>query len=396
MSEARSIWLVARRELVERARSKAFLVSSVLTVVLVSGLAVVPGLLGALESGPTEIAVAGEGSEQAAEALDAAAESAALELDLSQAASPRAAEDAVASQEVEAAFIDGEQLVVRERADEAQAAVANAAARQLRLARGLSSAGLTQGEVAELTSRQPIEVTALSPESEQAEFETYSIGFAGVLLLFFGLLFYGQWVLTGMIEEKTNRTVEVLLSTLRPRQLLAGKGFGIGVLGAGQIVLVAIVVGGLRLATGADLPATAPATAAHIVVWFVLGFGLYSIAFATAGSLCSKIEDAQTVGTPVNLGVIVAYAIGLFTILPDVGSQLAARIATYIPPLTPIVVPARASTGQLPLWEAVIAGLLMVAAIYASIRVGGRIYEGALLRTGERVKLRAALQSAGG
>jgi ABC-2 type transport system permease protein len=390
MSEARSIWLVARRELVERARSKAFLVSSVLTVVLVSGLAVVPDLLGALESGPTEIAVAGEGSEQAAEALDAAAESAALELDLSQAASPRAAEDG------EAAFIDGEQLVVRERADEAQAAVANAAARQLRLARGLSSAGLTQGEVAELTSRQPIEVTALSPESEQAEFETYSIGFAGVLLLFFGLLFYGQWVLTGMIEEKTNRTVEVLLSTLRPRQLLAGKGFGIGVLGAGQIVLVAIVVGGLRLATGADLPATAPATAAHIVVWFVLGFGLYSIAFATAGSLCSKIEDAQTVGTPVNLGVIVAYGIGLFTILPDVGSQLAARIATYIPPLTPIVVPARASTGQLPLWEAVIAGLLMVAAIYASIRVGGRIYEGALLRTGERVKLRAALQSAGG
>ena len=114
------------------------------------------------------------------------------------------------------------------------------------------------------------------------------VAYVGSLLLLMSLAIYGQWVVSGVIEEKNNRVVEMILSTVRPRHLLAGKVIGIGLLGFAQLVLVA---GSRRRA--ARLPASStprPAlggSVALVIPWFVLGFALYAVAYAAAGALAS-------------------------------------------------------------------------------------------------------------
>ena len=96
----------------------------------------------------------------------------------------------------------------------------------------------------------------------------------------------------GVTEEKSSRVVELLLTTLSPRRLLAGKVLGVGLLGLAQLVVAggaALAAG--RLAGGAGLPSAAPETVALVLLWFVLGYVFYSVAFAAVGALVSRQED---------------------------------------------------------------------------------------------------------
>lgn len=111
----------------------------------------------------------------------------------------------------------------------------------------------------------------------------------GVILLYLALLTFGVAVTTGVIEEKTSRVVEVLLSAIRPHHLLAGKVLGIGILGLAQLVMVATPALVVAAGTGTDLPSGSALTVASLVLWFVLGYALYSCAYAAAGSLVSRM-----------------------------------------------------------------------------------------------------------
>src|SRR4029078_13310332 len=111
------------------------------------------------------------------------------------------------------------------------------------------------------------------------------VAYTGSLLLFFSLAVYGQWVLAGVVEEKNNRVVELVLSTVRPRHLLAGKVIGIGLLGLAQLAIVAGLAAGLLAAGVFDAPASLGTSVALVVPWFALGFALYAVAFAAAGAL---------------------------------------------------------------------------------------------------------------
>ena len=134
------------------------------------------------------------------------------------------------------------------------------------------------------------------------------------MLLLYGQLFgYGVWIATGVIEEKSSRVVEILLSAIRPRQLMAGKIVGIGLLGFAQLVFIAMFAIALAVITGAipDSSETPIAIALLVIGWFVLGFAFYATLFAVAGSLVTRMEELQNVLTPINLPILVSFFISI-------------------------------------------------------------------------------------
>jgi ABC-2 type transport system permease protein len=199
-------------------------------------------------------------------------------------------------------------------------------------------------------------------------------------------------VAQGVVEEKSSRVVEILLSTVRPWHLLLGKVIGLGVVGLVQLGILAVV--GLAVATGTgvlSVSGVAAGAAAWGIVWYLLGFLLYAMIYGAAGSLVSRQEDTQTVVGPVNIALIIGFIVGinLLTQSPD---GTATRVVSLIPLLSPVLMPARISTGAAAPWEIVTSLALTIASIALVTWLGARIYQNGVLRVGSRVKLADALR----
>ncbi len=235
-------------------------------------------------------------------------------------------------------------------------------------------------------------VRGLEPEDPN-RLTSMIAAFAAMFLLYFAILSYGAWTLNGVIEEKSNRIVEVLMSALRPHHLLAGKVLGIGLLGLIQLVLVS---GSALLAALAvdlfDLPRVTMTVVGSMVLWFVLGFAFYAVAYAGLGALVSRMEDAQSVATPLTLIGVFGYILAMQTLENPDGPL--AIVSSFIPATAPFVVPIRTVQSAIRWWELVLAVLVMAAATYGMIRLAGRLYQGGILHIGQRMKVREAWKSA--
>jgi ABC-2 type transport system permease protein len=224
--------------------------------------------------------------------------------------------------------------------------------------------------------------------------QALGIGIAAGALIYMTLLTLGQMVAQGVVEEKSSRVVELLLSTVRPWQLMAGKVLGIGAVGLIQVLIYGIVGGVAGAATGV-LPSIGGTGNAIIglIVWYILGFLMYSLAFAGAGALVSRQEDAAGVVMPILMFVIAAWVVGISVIPSDPTSSVAA-IMSLIPMFAPTLMPMRIAMGVVPAWQYGLAVVLAVALIPALLWLAGRIYRNGVLRTGARVKLSEALKAA--
>jgi ABC-2 type transport system permease protein len=208
-------------------------------------------------------------------------------------------------------------------------------------------------------------------------------------VLFLAVTMYGAMVMSGVVEEKTSRVVEVLLARMPARNLLAGKIAGIGLLGLIQIGITAVVALITVAAVGSfDIPAVRGAVIAWAVVWFVVGYALYATVFGALGSLASRTEDTQSVAGPVSGLLIAAYFVSFAT----VGSPHAlwARLLSYVPAFSPFAMPNRVAMGGAAWWEPPVALAISVAAIAALVALGGRVYTAAILHTGPTLSLRDA------
>jgi ABC-2 type transport system permease protein len=209
------------------------------------------------------------------------------------------------------------------------------------------------------------------------------------LLLFGTITTYGAMVLSGVVEEKSSRTVEVLLARMPARNLLAGKIAGIGALGLAQIgltALVALVAG--AMVDAVDIPAVGGGVVAWAVVWFVLGYALYATVFGTLGSLASRTEDASSVAGPVTVVLILGFMLSFAAI----GSAYTtwARLVSWFPITAPFAMPNRIAMGAATWWDPLVAVALTIGAIAGLIVVGGRIYTRAILHTGATLSLAEA------
>ena len=374
MSGRRAIALVAWREIRERLRSKAFLASTVLILALVAGSA----LLGQLVDPQQTYKVAV--TTPVPTGLGAALEHAAKPFDEAQ-VRLRTVESAASGRrllengEVDALLLlSADRLVFKQNVDAKTAAVADSAVRAIRN---------------ELPPAPELTTTTLHPPDDEPGDAAVLVAFAGSLLLFMSLAFYGQWVISGVVEEKNNRVVEVILSAVRPRDLLAGKVIGIGSLGFAQLALVAGLAAGLLVAGVFDAPAELGADMALVIPWFVLGFALYAVAYAVAGALASSQQNPDTAAQPVTYALIAVYFTGYVVLAEDAEGPLASLLTVF--PLTaPLVLPARSALVGVPLWQHALAVVLVLAAIYALVRFAGRVYAHGLLRGGPGLGLRAA------
>jgi ABC-2 type transport system permease protein len=374
VSGRRAITLVARREIRERLRSKVFLVSTLVMLLIVAGST---ALQGALSKEPTyRVAVTTPAPVGLATALERAAQPFDdAKVRLRVVASPAAGRRVLESEDVDALLLlSQDRIVFRTSVDAKAAAIADTAVRALR--HRLPPAP-------ELTT-----ATLHRPSTESTDAETL-VAYVGSLLLLTSLAIYGQWVVTGVVEEKNNRVVEIVLSTVRPRHMLAGKVIGIGLLGLSQLALVAGLAASLLLAGFFDAPAALGGSVALVIPWFALGFALYAVAYAVAGALASRQQNSDTAGQPVTYTLLAVYFAGYVTLASNVNGPLA-NVLTVFPLTAPLVLPARSALVGVPLWEHVLAVVLVLATISTLLRLAGRIYGQGLLRSGPRLGVRAA------
>jgi ABC-2 type transport system permease protein len=387
LSSAALVRLVALREISARMRDKNFIISSVVILVLLVGSL---GLQVALSSGGAEarIGVVGDnaGLAQALEAQGDALDVDVTVVDLDDEAAARAA---VEAEDVDGVVLtgggQGAQLLVQQSADGSLQAVVQGAVAQLSVAEQLQAAGLASLDVPQ------VPVTALDPDADVNN-QRVAAALIGVGVLYGLLILFGQFVAQGVVEEKSSRVVELLLATMKPWQLLAGKILGLGLLGLAQIVVIAVVgVAGAIAFDLVDVPGDIVGTAGAVVFWFILGYALYAAIFAVGASLVSRQEDLGTVLMPTTLVLVAAFVVGVQAASNPDGTL--AVVTSYIPGLSQIVMPVRQAAGTVALWEIALAVLLMLAAIALMVRLGGRIYAGALLRTSGKTKLREALKA---
>jgi ABC-2 type transport system permease protein len=397
MSRWRSIWLVAKREILERGRSRGFILSVFFTTVLVVGSFIVPALLFGEEEA-TKVGVV----QPAPDTLDTAIAATAAQFEREVVVTDYP-DDATADAALEAGEVDvvvdipadltaSGALRFAEETDQATAQMVSAAIIGLRVNELLGAAGVDPGDLAAASA--PPAISALDPQTEddQAKFFVANIG---AVLILVGIFSFGFTVLTGVVEEKQSRVVEVVLSTVRARDLLMGKVLGIGILGVVQLaVFVVAALGAASFTDRLTLPSTTPETVALLGVWFVLGYALYSTALGFLGALASRMEEASNASTPVTMIAMVSYFVAIFAVIDD-PSGIVAVVATYLPPSAPFVVPLRAAFDAIGPVEIALSVVVTIIGTYVLFVIGARVYAGAVLQTAGRMKIRDAWRAAG-
>ena len=225
------------------------------------------------------------------------------------------------------------------------------------------------------------------------------------MLLYVTIFIYGQNVLRGVIEEKQTRVAEVVVSSVRPTTLLAGKVLGVGAVGLTQMLIwgaASVLMAKYRVsllqqfgapAVPIQFPSISWQQGLMLVLFFVLGYTFYAALFAAIGATVSTEQEAQQAQMPVVLLLVISIMF-LQPVLNNPEGLLATNLG-WLPFSSPIVMPLRMSAVTIPPWQIGLSLVITVAAIWVLFSIGARVYAGAVLQIGGRIKLRDAWRSAG-
>jgi ABC-2 type transport system permease protein len=384
-----TIWTIAHRDLTMRARSKAFRISSaILLLGLVAGI-VIPAVFLRGTTSYTVAVVTGPGAPSPS-AVMALAKAAGVTVTVREVTDRAAGVDLVEAGTATVATGAGE-VIWKTTMDSRLEAVLDAAMAQTAISQRADALGLTPAQLADLFAPTAPTVTTLQPASDRGP--RTIVAMAGMILLFVALNFYGAYVLTGVVEEKSSRVVEVLLARVRATQLLAGKVLGIGLLGIGQFLVLATAAAvTLEIVKPANLPPDTLPLIGIVALWFVLGYSFYSVLYGALGSLASRTEDAQGATAPLTAVMLLTY-FGAFSALANPTAWWVTA-GSLFPPTAPMFMPLRAGLTHVPVWQMLAAVLLMLLAIVGMVQVGGRLYRGAVLHTTGRLRIRQAWHGA--
>jgi ABC-2 type transport system permease protein len=359
---SRSVQLIAGREIQARLRSKAFIVSAAILLVAVLGSIVVGSIVSrSTASDTTPVAVVS--------GVDATVSGTPLRdvrgLDVRDASSVSAAERLVRNGDVDAAVVPSDDAL------------------------GFSIVALDSapdGLVSQLSAAP--EVRLLDP-SAQSSALVYIVGLGFGVVFFMAAVTFGATIAQSVVEEKSTRVVEILMSATSAKALMAGKVIGNSIMALAQIVLIAVVAAVALAVTGQDdLFAALGPSALWFVLFFAIGFVLIAAMYAAAASLVARQEDVGSVTTPVMMLVMIPYFLIIF--FSDNPAVLA--VMSYVPFSAPVGMPMRIFLGEAAWWEPLVSLVVIVLTAAAAVLLGSRIYENSLLRTGGRVKVLEALR----
>ena len=384
MSTGGATRLIAEREVRERVGGRVTRIMTVATVLLVVAGIAIPGLIKS-SSATTKIGLVGQPAQALGPALARAAKAAKANVTLSNVGDFATARTLLDAGKLDAAVelgADSATIGVKQSLPTETRAVIAAAVDEAHFRAALAKAGVPLAQVLPAVTPVPVTTLVLEPQPADRAARYVAAIFAG-LLMYLAITVYGSAVATGVAQEKTSRTAEVLLSAVRPQQLLVGKVVGIGLVGFGQLAIA--VVAGLitnALIHSAKIPGSVWGLMPAFLVFFVAGFALYAFALAATGALVARQEEVQSATFPIVLPLLIGYVI----VYAAVGSPNATwlQVLSFVPPLTPTLMPARIALGHVAWWEYLLVAAIMLSSIYAIVRVASAVYAGALLSGGER------------
>ena len=220
----------------------------------------------------------------------------------------------------------------------------------------------------------------------------YISSFVGLMILFMMIMMGITTIANGVVEEKSSRVVEIVLTTVRPRTLLLGKILGIGTFLLLQFVLFAIaVVISLNLA-GLWLDLGLGSYLAWLAVWLVLGFFFYAMATGALAATASRQEDLGAVTSPISMTLLIPFYVGLF-LVPAMPEATVTKVLSMVPGISPFAMPVRQAYDTVTTPELLIAAALGVVAIPLVAAIAGKIYENSILHTGRRLKITEAIRA---
>ncbi len=235
--------------------------------------------------------------------------------------------------------------------------------------------------------------------TKESTAQSFSLAYFMAIILYTAILIYGINVMSSVLEEKTTRVVEVLVSSLRPFQLMLGKLIGVGAVSIFQFLIWAVSAryllstrrhlgggGGGDAGQVFQIPHVTLATAAVFVAYFLGGFFLYSAMFAAVGAISSNEQEARQTQQPVSVLLMVSF-FAMFAMINDPNSPLAVTLS-LIPFSAPIAMPVRWAAGSLPVAEVVLSLGILFASIALVTWVASRIYRVGILMTGKRPNLK--------
>jgi ABC-2 type transport system permease protein len=388
------VWLLAKREFVERGRSKAFLITMAIFAAAILAIGPVTSALSGGEVEATVVGLVGEALPGVDEELRAQGALFGVEIDVVRYATTDESENALEAGDVEAVLVDGGELVFYDNTSPGLTTIIIRSVDTVLTESNLADLGLTDAEIAVIQEPTPVSVSTIEESDVQEDAKT-GAAFVGAILLYISIIIFGQFVAMGTVEEKQNRVVEVVLARVRPWQVLVGKVAGIGLLGLVQLAILlgaAYVSAQLAGLTDIDVAAIGLPIIAGVFFWFVLGYVFYAFLYAAVGSTVSRQEDLQSaIMLPIAL-ILPGYLLAIAAAEDPDG--VVVLIGSMMPMWAPFVMPVRIASGSAAPWEIAVAITGCVLGSIALVRIGSRVYTGALLRTGTKVKIRDAWRAA--
>jgi ABC-2 type transport system permease protein len=390
-------WLVTRRELRDRGRARSFWIASALLLVAVAAAAIIPALLQGSHSssgGTESVGIVGGDVAPLSTAIHQAAKASGSTIDIVVLPDVAAARAQLLAGKLSAVLVSNTEVLVK------QQSVSGGSSSNPDLADALADIGALRkfypqlppaaaGAIIGSTLALPVRGLTPPPRGMASRFT----GLAVAILIYVIILTYGIRITIGVGEEKATRVVEVLLTTLRPVQLLAGKVIGMGLLAVGQIA--ALVGTYLLLGHLAGSDAVRGASTSVVIaagIWLILGYAFYCTAYAAAGSLITRQSDAYNAALPLQIPLILAYVL-CYTVIYASTVNGFYHVLAFIPFTAPVAMPVLIAVGAAPTWQVAISAAISLAATVGMARLAATIYGRAILQTGSRLKARQVLRS---
>ncbi|TCN42735.1 ABC-2 type transport system permease protein [Kribbella orskensis] len=374
--------LVAQREISTKLRDKTFIGSTAFMLIIVMAAVIIPALI-AGNNNPDKIAVLNDAGAKVVQTADAIKGGESYEV--TRAEDPAAAERMVVDGDVKAALLPGDNGYVVLGDDRVDTDLQNSlreAAVNLGMEQNAAQAGLTPEQ---LRANTQVQERLLNPGPlPEIVADFVNIGLA--LVFYMTALGFGMMIAQSVVQEKESRVVEILAAAVPIRALLWGKVIGNTVLALSQIVVIAAAsLIGLLATDRADILEVIAPVAGWFVVFFVLGFVALAGLWAVAGSLATRQEDLGSTTLPGQMILMIPFFFSVFA-----GAE-AKTVASFIPIASSMAMPGRMLTENVPVWQPLLAILVLLVATVLIVRLGARLYERTLLQTGRRLGYREAI-----
>lgn len=386
--------LVAEREIVQRVRGRLLKVTTLIILLVVAAAIVIPSLRSPSVR-RVAVGVLGTPTTAIRQSAAKAAAGTGTKVTIGSTANLTAMHNELRSGVFDVG-VDGDHLLVTTTLaptdSSARAQFVRAFSSYYGFALAMQEAKLTSSQTSIVTGAQPATVVSLSPQTPRPGPDP--IALLGLILTFVMLSQYNGWVLTGVMEEKTSRVVEVLLSAVRPIEMITGKVIGIGVVALSQAALIVAFALVLAQAVGSSLlSGSSPWIIVSSALWLILGYVFYSWVYAAAGAMVDRQDRAQAVAFPLSLPLIAAYVYSISEAAAQ-STSVVFKAFAYFPPTAPFAMPTLVGLHEVTWWQFALSVAIDLAGTVVIARFAANVYRRAILRTGSKIRWRTVLRRA--